>query len=100
MCVHRKGLSKEACFDSTSGMRGIDMAQVIVKGLDESVIERLKTRAKQHGHTLQSELKTIIEQAVQQDFAAARKLAAQLRRKLGGRPHTDSAELIAEDRVR
>ena len=76
------------------------MAQVIVKGLNESVVERLKARAKQHGHTLQSELKTIIEQAVQQDFASARKLAAQLRRRLSGRVHTDSAELIAEDRTR
>lgn len=76
------------------------MAQVIVKGLDESVIERLKSRAKQRGHTLQSELKTIIEQAVQHDFAAARKLAAQLRRRLSGRVHSDSAELIAEDRAR
>jgi plasmid stability protein len=76
------------------------MAQVIVKGLDESVLERLKARAKQHGHTLQSELKTIIEQAAQQDFASARKLAAQLRRKLAGRTHTDSAELVSEDRSR
>ncbi len=76
------------------------MAQVIVKGLNESVVERLKARAKQHGHTLQSELKTIIEQAVQQDFTSARKLAAQLRRRLSGRVHTDSAELIAEDRTR
>ena len=77
------------------------MAQVIVKGLHESVVERLKARAKQHGHTLQSELKTIIEQAAHQDdFASARKLAAQLRRRLSGRVHTDSAELIAEDRAR
>lgn len=76
------------------------MAQVIVKGLNESVVERLKARAKQHGHTLQSELKTIIEQAAQQDLASARKLAAQLRRRLGARTHTDSAELVAEDRAR
>lgn len=76
------------------------MAQVIVKGLNESVVERLKARAKQHGHTLQNELKTIIEQAAHQDFASARKLAAQLRRRLSGRTHTDSAELIAEDRAR
>lgn len=76
------------------------MAQVIVKGLDKSVFERLKARAKQHGHTLQSEMKTIIEQAMQQNYAVARKLAAQLRRRLAGRVHSDSAELIAQNRLR
>lgn len=59
-----------------------NMAQVIVKGIDTSVIERLKARAKQHKTTLQAEVKEILEQASRQDMVTARKVAAQLRRKL------------------
>lgn len=76
------------------------MAQVIVKGIDTSVIERLKAHAKQHKTTLQAEVKEILEQASRQDMVTARKVAAQLRRKLGARSHSDSAALLAEDRNR
>lgn len=76
------------------------MAQVIVKGIDTSVIERLKARAKQHKTTLQAEVKEILEQASRQDMVTARKVAAQLRRKLGARLHSDSTTLLAENRHR
>ena len=76
------------------------MAQVLVRDLDRSVIERLKARAQQHGRSLQVELKTIIEQAARSDLEAARQAAERLRRKLAGRKFSDSTELIAEDRQR
>lgn len=76
------------------------MAQVLVRDLDDKVIERLKARAQQHGRSLQVELKTILEQAARNDLEAARQAAERLRRKLAGRKFSDSAALIAEDRRR
>lgn len=40
------------------------MAQVLVRQLNEQVVERLKKRAKEHGRSLQSEVKTILEEGV------------------------------------
>jgi plasmid stability protein len=76
--------------------------EVLVRNLDEQVVERLKARARAGGRSLQAELKRVLEAAAQ--GASARKsyrgLAAQLRRALAARPHPDSADLVAEDRRR
>jgi plasmid stability protein len=76
------------------------MSQVLVRGLAAGVVERLKARARQHGRSLQAELKAIIEQAAQTEMRRARSLAAQIRKRLKGRSHHDSAELLSEDRAR
>jgi antitoxin FitA len=77
------------------------MGQVLVRGLDDAVIERLKQRAELHHRSLEAELRDILEQVSHQlDVAAARDLADRIRRKLEGRPHSDSAEMIREDRER
>lgn len=36
------------------------MAQVLLQQLDDEVVERLKKRAREHGRSLQSEVKTIL----------------------------------------
>jgi plasmid stability protein len=76
------------------------MAQVLVRGLNQETVERLRKRAKSHGRSLQAELKEILERASRTDMLRARKLADQIRRSLEGRPHSDSAMLVAEDRAR
>lgn len=77
------------------------MAQVLVRGLDESVVERLKKRAAQNGRSLQAELKGIIEaQAGTVSKAEARALAARIRRRIGAQLQTDSGVLQAEGRAR
>jgi len=76
------------------------MAQVLVRDVDDKVVERLKARAKQSGRSLQVELKTILEHAAGPDRADLIKAAARMRRKLAGRKHSDSTVLIAEDRKR
>jgi antitoxin FitA len=77
------------------------MGQVLVRGLDDTVIERLKQRAQSHHRSLEAELREILEQvSLQVDVATARDLADRIRRRLEGRPHSDSAELIREDRER
>jgi plasmid stability protein len=77
------------------------MAQVLVRQLDNKVVDRLKRRAKEHGRSLQSEVKTILEEAVP-DYEAAWKRIEGFRKRLGksGRTFTDSADLIREDRDR
>jgi hypothetical protein len=75
------------------------MAQVLVRQLDDKVVDRLKKRAKEHGRSLQSEVKTILEEAVP-DYEAAWKRIEGFRKRLkkSGRKFSDSAALIREDR--
>jgi plasmid stability protein len=77
------------------------MAQVLVRQLDDKVVERLKCRAKENGRSLQSEVKTILEEAAP-DYEAARKRIERFRNRLkrSGRRFSDSTELIREDRDR
>jgi plasmid stability protein len=77
------------------------MGQVLIRGLEDAAIERLKKRAERHHRSLEAELRAILDQASHQvDLTTARELADQIRRKLEGRPHSDSADLIREDRDR
>ena len=77
------------------------MGQVLVRGLDDVVIERLRKRAESHHRSLEAELREILDQASRQvDVATSRELADRIRRRLEGHPHSDSAELIREDRDR
>jgi plasmid stability protein len=82
------------------------MAQVLVEDLDPIILEKLEILAKQHGHSLQAEIKHILEMAVQSqatsskpvNMAKAREAAFQMRLKLVGSIHTDSAELLRKER--
>lgn len=77
------------------------MPQILVRNLRTVVVRRLKARAKRHGRSLSAEVREILAeasaQASRQDFLAA---AARMRRLLGGRSHSDSGVLQAEDRER
>jgi antitoxin FitA len=81
------------------------MSEVLVRNLDQAVVEQLKARARGSGRSLQAELKLILEQAAQpaptrSARAEYRALADQVRTALGDRPQANSAELLAEDRAR
>ena len=77
------------------------MAQVLVRQLDDKVVERLKRRAKEHGRSLQSEVKTILEEAAP-DYEAAWKRIERFRNRLkrSGRWFSDSTVLVRQDRNR
>lgn len=77
------------------------MAQVLVRQLDDKVVDQLKERAKEHGRSLQSEVKTMLEEAVP-DYEAAWKRIDGFRKRLrkSGRRFADSAVLIRGDRDR
>jgi len=76
------------------------MAEVLIRNLEERVVERLKSRAARNGRSLQAELQSIVERAAVTDIVESRELAARIRRKLAGRKHSDSATLVASDRRR
>ena len=77
------------------------MSEVLVRNLDEAVVEQLKARGS--GRSLQAALELILERAARPaptrpPRAAYRVLADHLRASLGDRPQSDSAALLAEDR--
>ena len=74
------------------------MAQILVRHLDESVVNRLKERAARGGRSLQAEAKMVLEDATRLDMVAARALAESIRNELAGRGGTDSTELLREIR--
>ena len=77
------------------------MAQVLVRQLNDKVVDRLKKRAKEHGRSLQSEVKTILEDAVPDYERAWKRInSLRLRLKQSSRKFTNSADLIREDRDR
>jgi plasmid stability protein len=76
------------------------MAQVLVRDLKKDVVARLKARARRNGRSLQTELKEILQTAARHSAVDARALADRIRRQLGGRAHTDSVELLAQDLAR
>ena len=56
------------------------MGQVLVRGLDDAIIERLRQRAESHHRSLEAELREILEQvSLQVDVATTRELADRIR---------------------
>jgi len=76
------------------------MANVLIRDLDDALIERLKKRASKNGRSLQAELQLIVQRAAVTDMLESRDVAARIRRKLSGRTHSDSVALLADDRRR
>jgi plasmid stability protein len=80
------------------------MAQILVRNLDEAVVQKLKERARREGRSLQAEVCGILARAAEEpppmDMAEARRLMAEIRSRFKGRTFPDSAELIREDRER
>lgn len=77
------------------------MARVFVQQLNDKVVARLKKRAREHGWSLQSEVKMILEEAVPDYECAWKRIdSLQLRLERSGRKFGNSADLIREDRDR
>ncbi|MBV8884677.1 MAG: hypothetical protein JO235_11870 [Chroococcidiopsidaceae cyanobacterium CP_BM_RX_35] len=80
------------------------MSQLILNDINPYLLEKLKIRATNHQRSLEEELKAILLEAVETEQAAQMKAfsekAAQMRQSLSGRVHTDSVELVREDRSR
>lgn len=75
------------------------MAQVLVRNLDETTVERLRRRAAAHGRSLEQELREVLVEAARPTFAEALAAADELRARL---PPAKSSVVAAlrEDRRR
>jgi plasmid stability protein len=81
----------------------LNVAQILVRGLDDDLVARLKERAKQNHRSLQGEVKAILEEvAPTATKAEALAIVDKWQRywKKKGKTFSDSAELIREDRDR
>lgn len=76
------------------------MAQILVRGLMDDVVERLKARAQSHGRSLEGEARTILESASGFSIAQAREVSAKWQARYAGRQFADSSDLLSEDRDR
>jgi plasmid stability protein len=76
------------------------MAQVLVRGLEEKIVRRLKAQAERNNRSLEAELREIIESSVKYTPAEAAEVSRRLLAQFKGRKFSDSAELIREDRDR
>ncbi|MBN1556208.1 MAG: hypothetical protein JXA11_15815 [Phycisphaerae bacterium] len=76
------------------------MPDILVRGLDAEKIKRLKARAKQHGRSLQSEAKLLLEQAADLGAQEIETVLDRWKKQFAGRNFSSSARLIREDRRR
>lgn len=74
------------------------MAQVIVRNLDDQVVESLKFKAKLKGHSLEQELREILKRAAELTKEEKLALIDSIRAMTPRRLEDDSADLIREDR--
>lgn len=79
------------------------VSQILVRHLSKKVVARLKERAQRDKRSLQAEVKSILEQAVNEakvDMKTARKLSEQFRMRFKKGHFPNSTQLIREDRDR
>lgn len=76
------------------------MAQILIRGLEDRVVARLKDRAATNGRSLESEVRSILESASGITAEEARRLMRDWQRRLTGRKFADSVALLREDRNR
>lgn len=66
------------------------MAQVLVRQLDEEVVNRLKERAKTNGRSLEAEIRTILREATADPIEELQRI----REALTSRRFSDSSDII------
>lgn len=77
------------------------MAQVLVRDLENDVVDKLKERAKSRGRSLEAELRLILQQAAIESSRTRPALSIEeIQKMLAGRTFSDSTEMLREDRER
>jgi antitoxin FitA len=69
------------------------MAQLLVRGIDEDVKERLRRRAKRNGRSMEEEVRQILHVAVRSEERTGRKLSARIAARFKNLGPLDVAEL-------
>jgi plasmid stability protein len=78
---------------------GAAMGQLLVRAIDDRIIQSLRRRAVRNGRSVEAEHRAILEQALKPEAETFAELAARLRAE-APRQKTDSADLIRADRDR
>jgi superfamily I DNA/RNA helicase len=75
---------------------------ILVRGISDAALDKLKSAAKRRNRSLQQELKELIEYRALNVGADLMSQAAAIRERLRkkGRKHSDSTRLLMEDRKR
>ena len=78
------------------------MTDVLIRDLDDDVVDRLKVRAERNGRSLQAELKRLVEINARVSEEGFWKRVDDLAEAINepGKTFTDSVELLREDRQR
>ena len=74
------------------------MPDLLIRNLDDDVLQGLKAAAKAHGRSLQAEIHDLLRRANTRNLAETRRLSAKWLKRLGRTGHSDGAALIREDR--
>ena len=77
------------------------MAQILVRDLDDTIVERLRSKAQAHNRSLEAEVRWVLGEAAAAltiDHAAAVHSLSNLRKKLKGRKLPDTTASIREER--
>lgn len=74
------------------------MPNVLVRDLEEDVLNQLKAAAKAHGRSLQAEIHEVLRTASVRSLAETRRLSTRWLKRLRDVRHSDSTDLIREDR--
>ena len=77
------------------------MPDILIRGLNKAVINKLKVRAARSGRSLQAEVKEILDRsAAEMTYTELRRRAEEVSNRFEGRRLSDSVDLIREDRDR
>ena len=76
------------------------MPDILIRGLAAQTVKRLKTRAKQHGRSLQGEAKLLLEQAAGIGGEEITAMFDGWKQRFSGRKFSDSTDIIGKDRQR
>lgn len=74
------------------------MPQVLIREVDQAVVDRLKDRAKRNGRSLEAELRLVLADAAKLTPSEFLEEVGEIQKRFAGRVFPDSADLIREDR--
>ena len=74
------------------------MPDVLIRDLDQTVLDELKASAREHGRSLQAEIHEVLRDAARLRTAWTRELSRGWHRRLAGKRFSDSTKLIRKDR--
>jgi plasmid stability protein len=79
-------------------VRNTQLGQVLIRGLDDGVLQSLKERAMEHGRSLEAELRQVLTEAARKPRAALVRELAAIRALTPAGPRTLAEDFVREGR--